>query len=199
MKKFLFIASLIVVIFTKATSAQIPSKPEDISPILIGETLPTGTLLTPDGKTVNVQDIIIKPTVMIFYRGGWCPYCNTQLGEMAKIESEIIALGYDIIAISPDDYMNLQSTTERNKDVKYSLYADKNGSYIRSLGIAFTMNQKTTDYIKTTNKGIISEVLPVPTVLIVSKEKIVEMEYINPNITKRLSGKMLLAVLKSLQ
>jgi peroxiredoxin len=199
MKKFLFIASLIIVIFTKATSAQIPSKPEDISPILIGETLPTGTLLTPDGKTVNVQDIITKPTVMIFYRGGWCPYCNTQRGKMAKIESEIIALGYDIIAISPDDYMNLQSTTERNKDVKYSLNADKNGSYIRSLGIAFTMNQKTTDYIKTTNKGIISEVLPVPTVLIVSKEKIVEMEYINPNITKRLSGKMLLAVLKSLQ
>ena len=24
-----------------------------------------------------------KPTVLIFYRGGWCPFCNRELGELA--------------------------------------------------------------------------------------------------------------------
>jgi peroxiredoxin len=117
---------------------------------------------------------------------------------MAKIENEIIALGYDIIAISPDDFMNLKNTTEKNSEIKYAIFSDKNGEYIKSLGIAFKMNEKTNAYIKTANKGLVSSVLPVHTVLIVNKDKMVEMEYINPNITKRLSAKMLLAVLKSL-
>jgi peroxiredoxin len=178
-------------------SAQTPKTPQDISPILIGETLPAGVLTAPDGKITSIQELITKPTVLIFYRGGWCPYCSTQLADVAKIESEVLALGYDIMAISPDDHIDLKSKLDTNATVKYALFSDKNGAFIKSLGIAFTMNQRTNDYVKTTNKGLISEVLPVPTVLIVNKDRMVEMEYINPNITKR-SGKMLLAILKSI-
>jgi peroxiredoxin len=50
--------------------AQIPSKPEDILPILIGETMPKGTLLTTEGKTISIDSIITKPSVIVFYKGG---------------------------------------------------------------------------------------------------------------------------------
>ncbi|ULT24851.1 redoxin domain-containing protein [Sphingobacterium sp. E70] len=27
-----------------------------------------------------------KPTILVFYRGGWCPYCNLQLSGLQEIE-----------------------------------------------------------------------------------------------------------------
>jgi peroxiredoxin len=43
-----------------------------------------------------------QPAILVFYRGGWCPYCNLQLSELRLVESEAKALGYRMIAISPD-------------------------------------------------------------------------------------------------
>ena len=91
--------------------AQVADKPEDISPLLIGETIPDATLVNSDGENIQLYDLIkTKPTVLVFYRGGWCPYCNLQLSALAITQEEIIELGYQIIAVSPDNYKNLQPT-----------------------------------------------------------------------------------------
>ncbi len=51
------------------------------SPLGEGDKAPNATLRHLDGQEVNVGDLCaVKPTVLIFYRGGWCPYCNTHLG-----------------------------------------------------------------------------------------------------------------------
>jgi peroxiredoxin len=38
-----------------------------------------------------------------FYRGGWCPCCNAAIYGFMDIEQQIVDLGYQIVAISPDD------------------------------------------------------------------------------------------------
>jgi len=82
-----------------------PLNAEDICPLLIGEILPKATLQDAEGKTVALETIIkIKPTVLVFYRGGWCPFCNMQLSSLVEIEKDILDLGYQIVAISPDDF-----------------------------------------------------------------------------------------------
>jgi thiol-disulfide isomerase/thioredoxin len=42
------------------------------------------------------------PVIVTFYRGGWCPYCNLELGAFQKILPDITAAGATLVAISPE-------------------------------------------------------------------------------------------------
>ena len=196
MKKLL----LITLIFAGCSNQQsIPLIAEDISPILIGEKLPNANFQNVDGKSVQLRNLLEeKPTVLVFYRGGWCPYCNVQLSGLVEIEEDILELGYQILAISPDDFKNLQSTIENNS-TKYKLLSDPNGEFIQEIGIAFKTSSSLKEYIISKGqKGETSSVMPVPTVIIVDKKGVIKFEYINPNYKERISGDMLLSVLKTL-
>ena len=178
--------------------AQIPENPEDISPLLIGESLPDSDLLDENGAVVSLNEIIkSKPTVLVFYRGGWCPYCNRQLSGLVDLEEEIINLGYQIIAISPDDYQNLKPTTKADH-LNYTIYADVDAQLIQKIGIAFKASERTQSYISKKTIGMTTEILPVPTVLIIDPDGKILFEYISPNYKERISSELLLAVLKNL-
>lgn len=189
---FFILASLL------SAQSNIPESPEDISPLLIGEKLPDCNLVNEKGEVINLTEQIKKKnTVLVFYRGSWCPYCNLQLSGLATSEADIIKLGYQIIAVSPDDYTNLKPTVNKNK-VNYNLYSDPDGKFIKDVGIAFTTSPKTKNYISKKTTGKTSEILPVPTVLVVNTEGEILFEYISPNYKQRISSELLLAVLRNL-
>lgn len=197
-----FIKTLLGVFCTSCTTgvkAQIPQKAEDIHPLLIGETLPNAKLVDDNGvETTLVSNLKEKPTVLVFYRGGWCPYCNMQLSGLVKIEQDIVDLGYQIIAISPDDYRNLQHTVEKDS-IHYKLLSDPEGKLISDIGIAYQTPLMIKGFVTAKGqKGKMAEIIPVPTVMIVDKKGKILFEYINPNFKERISGAMLLAVLKSI-
>ena len=196
MKKLLLIT---LIIAGCSNQQSIPIVAEDISPILIGEKLPNANFQNAEGKSVQLRTLLEeKPTVLVFYRGGWCPYCNVQLSGLVEIEEDILELGYQILAISPDDFKNLQSTIENNS-TKYKLLSDPNGEFIQEIGIAFKTSSSLKEYIISKGqKGETSSVMPVPTVIIVDKKGVIKFEYINPNYKERISGDMLLSVLKTL-
>lgn len=185
---------------TSHTNAQIPDKAEDVSPLLIGETLPNASFQNAEGSRVQLKDILAeKPTVFVFYRGGWCPYCNLQLSGLVEIEEDILKLGYQIVAISPDDFQNLKITEEKDR-IKYTLLSDPNGKFIQDIGIAFTTPIMLKGYIATKGqKGKTSTVMPVPTVMVVDKKGVIQFEYINLNYKERISGELLLAILQTIE
>ena len=197
MKKLLFIS----LVLTGCTNqSPIPLVAEDISPILIGETLPNANFQNVEGEYVQLKALLEeKPTVLVFYRGGWCPYCNVQLSGLVEIEEDVLELGYQIVAISPDDFKNLQATIENN-NTKYKLLSDPNGKFIKEIGIAFKTSSSLKEYITSkSQKGETSSVMPAPTVMIVDKKGVIKFEYINPNYKERISGEMLLSVLKTIK
>ncbi len=54
------------------TQSPIPASADDICPVKIGAKLPALGLTTVDGKAFDIQAAVAKkPTVLIFYRGGW--------------------------------------------------------------------------------------------------------------------------------
>ncbi|MBF8149631.1 AhpC/TSA family protein [Winogradskyella sp. F6397] len=181
-------------------SAQAPNNAEDISPLLIGETIPSATLQDSDGNLTQLKRLIKKkPTILVFYRGGWCPYCNMQLSGLVDIENDILDLGYQIVAISPDDYKNLKST-KSNDSINYTLLSDPNAKFIQQVGIGFKTPTMLKGFIAAKRqKGDTSEVMPVPTVMVLDKEGKILFEYINPNYKERIGGEMLLAVLKTIK
>jgi peroxiredoxin len=198
----LLIKSLAIVVFTLFTTntqSQAVEKAEDICPILVGDTIPSAILRSNEGKQVNLLDKVKeKPTVMVFYRGGWCPFCNVQLAGLAQIQKDVVALGYQIIAISPDEYAELKTTESKNK-VNYTVLSDSAGIFIEKLGIGFKTPAKMRSYIENKNTTKASGIMPVPTVLVLNKMGTVLFEYLNPNYKERISGEMLLAVLKTIK
>jgi peroxiredoxin len=188
------IIKIAVLLFSVVSFAQIADKAENVSPLLIGEKIPNVVLHDANGKEVKTNDVLAKKTVLVVYRGGWCPYCNSQLADMQEIENEIIALGYQVVAISPDAPSFLKQTLDK-KELHYKLYSDSEGVFSQAVGIAFVREKPKLDkYSEGKNPGF----LPVPTVYVLNDKQEIEFMYINPSYGTRLKGDVLLAVLKAL-
>ncbi len=187
---FMFVSSLV---FT-----QVPENPEDVSPLLVGEKIPEAMITNLNGDDVSLQQILKeKPTVLVFYRGGWCPYCNNQLSGLAEIENEVLSEGFQIVAISPDNHQMLSKTMTKD-EINYQLYSDKEAKLIQAVGIGFKTPESNKKYIFNKTNFEPSEILPVPTVMILNTKGEIVFEYINPNYKVRLDEKLLLAVLKAI-
>ena len=82
--------------------AELPMAQEKVQPLGQGLQIPEDTLKTVDGKNFALRaETEAQPTVIIFYRGGWCPYCNAHLADVQKAEKDLLALGYRIAAVCP--------------------------------------------------------------------------------------------------
>lgn len=178
--------------------SEIPQKPEDISPLLIGETIPDVRLQTVAGQSVSLlAEVAKKPTVLVFYRGGWCPYCSRQLADLRTLEPDLDKKGYQLIAVSTDSPENLKSTLDKNQ-LTYTLLSDSDVTAAKAFGLAF---KAPAAYKSTLEKGSsgknVEMLLPVPAVFLLNQQGVIKFEYINPNFKERMSGKLLKAAIES--
>jgi len=198
MKKLLFMLLATISFFANAQTA-VPKTANDIAPLLIGEKIPDITLKTAENAAVQLSDLFKnKKTVLVFYRGGWCPYCNMYLAALAEAEKQILDLGYQIIAISPDTPENLKITAEKDK-VKYTLLSDSKGDLIKAAGIAFEAPENYKSTINVYSNGVNTSFLPVPSVFVVNADSDILFEYISPDFKHRISSELLISVLKNLK
>lgn len=53
-------------------SRRVPPSPNDVCPLMPGTSVPSVTIRTIEGSDLNLADAAReKPTVLVFYRGGW--------------------------------------------------------------------------------------------------------------------------------
>ena len=174
-----------------------------VCPIKVGATVPTLTLATADGTPFDVSEAIRqKPTVLVFYRGGWCPYCNIQLKQLVDVESHLLTLGYQLLAISTDKPEKLQETLTKDK-LNYTLLSDSKMIACSAFGIAFKVEEQLVQKYKGYDidleaaSGEMHHLLPVPSVFIVGADGIIKFSYVNPNYKVRLDPDVMLAAAKA--
>lgn len=182
---------------------KIPSSAEDVQPIMVGQTLPKITLTGVDGKPVDLnQSVTQQPTLLVFYRGGWCPYCNAHLADLRKIESDLKNLGYQIIAVSPDRPELLQQTDQKH-DLNYTLLSDSKMEAAKALGIAYKLDKGARKEYQEygidleKSSGQKHHLLPVPAAFLLNKEGEVTFSFVAPDYTTRVDNEILLAAAKS--
>jgi peroxiredoxin len=184
---------------------EIPTRAQDVHPILTGTMLPPISLKTEEGAPFNLNDAIRRQnTVLLFFRGGWCPYCNAQLSKLKTVEQQIRDAGFQIIAVSADRPPLLQSHAKENH-LGYRMLSDAEMTASRALGIAFRVDDDTYEkYINSfkldleERAGQKHHLLPVPAVFLVNTSGIVEFSYVNPDYKTRLAPDLLLAAVKSM-
>lgn len=183
---------------------QVPMSGDQVCPIKVGQKIPASVLKTVDGKSFDLNNSIqSKPAVVIFYRGGWCPYCNTHLGQLKEIQQKLLDLGYQIIAISPDRPAKLKVTHDKYT-AKYTLLSDHKMTVASSFGLAFKMRDDLVKMYKDKYKidlegdsGETHHLLPVPAAFVVGTDGVIKFSYVNPNYKVRIDPGVLLAAAKA--
>ncbi len=66
-----------------------------------GEHFPTITASRVGGGEMTIpQDLAGRWTVLLFYRGHWCPYCRQQLLDFQRAKAQLNELGAEVVARS---------------------------------------------------------------------------------------------------
>jgi len=101
-----------------------------------GSRLPAGALLDGGGRpTTLAQTLGGKPAVIVFYRGGWCPYCSIALRTyQAQLVPALAERGIGLVAISPQAPDGSLSTRE-SKDLTFTVLSDPGNQIAGQLGI----------------------------------------------------------------
>lgn len=177
----------------------------DICPVKNSTDIPSAKLYQANGEELDIKEYVgNRKAVLVFYRGGWCPYCTRHLSALQEAKSEIDKMGFELIAITPDNFSQLDSSIKRGKGIDYKLLSDKDINAINAFGIGWTVNDEL--YTKYKEKyqldlewwsGSKHHVLPVPSVFIVNEGKI-QYQHIDPNYSQRLSPELLLGFLKAI-
>jgi len=154
------------------------------------QVLPNGSLLNLDGKAQKIEDIIDTPTVISFYRGSWCPYCNLELKALQDILPQIKEKGARLIAISPEKPDSSLSFKEK-LDLDFDVFTDTNNDYARELGLVFKLEDHIDKIYKEFGfdlekfNDITTQELPFPATIIVDKTGKITYSFVSENYTLR--------------
>jgi len=166
---------------------------ETAKPAAKGDQIPDVTVQSADGTDLKLRAAVKKqPAVIVFYRGGWCPYCTRHLMALAEVEKDIVAAGYQILAISPDKPAKIAETPDREK-LSYTLLSDAKMDAAKAFGISFKVADELVSKYKNEYQidieaasGENHHLLPHPAVFIVDRDGIIRFSHINENYKVRL-------------
>ncbi|MDZ7765050.1 MAG: peroxiredoxin-like family protein [Melioribacteraceae bacterium] len=204
MKKVLEFSLIILFVITiQAAGSQLKNKmvaenANEICPVLTGQQIPDVLVTNLDDTDKNLRELVsAKPTVLIFYRGGWCPYCNSHLSELIDVEDDLTKLGYQILAVSMDKPSKLKETLDKT-EINYTLLSDADAEAVKAFGLAFRVEDELNEkYLKMgidleASSGESHQILPVPAAFILDTDGKIHYSYVNPDYKTRINAEVLL-------
>lgn len=178
--------------------ADVAADAADVTVIKAGSEAPDPTLVTIDGTETSLSKLRgTDPTVVVFYRGGWCPYCNTHLASLQETMPQLKEKGWKLIALSPDKPEELLKTVEKQK-LDYTLVSDSKMVAAEAFGVAFQLQEPMLKMLKSYKIDVVAasgeehKQLPVPAVFLIDAEGKITFVYSNPDYKTRLSSQELL-------
>src|SRR5260370_27587639 len=89
-----------------------------------GERMPDFDLPNVEGRFVASPALLERgPLVVSFFRGGWCPFCTTELTALQQTVPGIAARGASLVAITPDTGAAL-AAAKRDNALAYQVLSD---------------------------------------------------------------------------
>lgn len=157
-----------------------------------GEDAPDFALPGPDGATVRLSDELSRgPVVLIFYRGGWCPYCNLALRAFQQATPALAKAGAVLIAVSPEAPDRMATTHEKNA-LGFHVLSDRGNEVARRYGLVFELPEDLRTVYRTRgiDLGAINAdgrwELPIPAGFVIGSDGIVLRAHLDPDYRNRL-------------
>jgi peroxiredoxin len=173
--------------------------------ITAGDVLEEFTLPDANGGEVSLSDLVADgPAVLVFYRGGWCPFCNLALRQyQAELMPQMERYDATLAAISPET-PDASLTLADKHALQFPVLSDAGARVARRLGIAFEQAEDVLaaqralglDIRAGNAEGAID--LPMPTVLIVDRDRVVRFADVHPDYTTRTEVSTIVSALSEL-
>jgi peroxiredoxin len=171
-----------------------------------GSRLPDGELLDVAGEPATLAETLGgKPAVIVFYRGGWCPYCNIALRTyQAQLVPALAERGIGLVAISPQA-PDGSLTTKESKELTFTVLSDPGNQIAGQLGILTAPSDGTRaaqlqlglDLTQVNADG--TTALPMPAVVIADAGGVIRWIDVHPDYTTRTEpGQVLRAVTETI-
>jgi len=193
-----------VALMEAATAALRASGIEE-SALNVGDQAPAIDLPDALGRVFSLADTWQRgPLVVVFYRGGWCPYCNLELRAWQERLPRLLQLGASLVAISPQTPDNSLSTAEKNA-LAFPVLSDSALQAAHAFGIGFTLPPElATLYASVGNdlpvlNGNGQWVLPIPATYVVGRDGRIAMTHVEADYRERAEPADVLAVVDRLR
>ncbi len=170
--------------------------------VSIGDSVPNADLIGADGVPARLFDELGSGrSVIVFYRGAWCPYCNIVLRHyQAELLPALQERGVSLVAISPQTPEG-STAASTSASLDFATLSDPSNQLVRHLGI---VTEPTADAraahtelgfdVADSNADATGDI-PFPTVLILDSDRIVTFADVHVNYTTRTEVRDILAAL----
>lgn len=144
-----------------------------------------------------------KPVVLVFYRGGWCPYCNLELRAYQQRLDEIRGFGAELIAVSPEHPDASLDTAAKNA-LAFAVLSDAGNRFADALGLCFTLTPELRPLYESAGhalperNGDDSWTLPMPATLVVDRFGGIVIVDADPDYRRRLERQRVIDALAAL-
>lgn len=106
------------------------------SRLAVGNKLPDFVLTDLDGRSISSKEFLGEPTINIFYRGNWCPFCLAQIREIATRRQDLERLGIQVNFISSQPAEQTRELSIRFEGKGWRFLRDPGAAAAEILGIA---------------------------------------------------------------
>jgi peroxiredoxin len=169
----------------------------------VGDRAPDFELPGATGKTVKLSELLGRgPVVVMWYRGGWCPYCNIALRGFHKRLPEIRAAGASLVAISPETPDNSLSTAEKSH-LDFEVLSDRGNKVAHAYGVAYKLPRVVAEQFKgrldlAKHNGSDSGELPLGATYVIDREGTIRYAFVDADYRKRAEPSDVIAALRGL-
>jgi peroxiredoxin len=156
-----------------------------------GDTAPDVSVQDSQGKPFRLSDQWTSgPLIVVFFRGGWCNYCNLQLRDWQRHHEALRRFGASLLAISPQAPERSTATTQDNS-LAFPVLSDTNLAAANAFGIAFTLPPELVEYFAQigTDIPVLNGnglwALPVPATYLIDTRGVIQYADVEPDYRRR--------------
>jgi peroxiredoxin len=170
----------------------------------VGAEVPDFELPDATGTKVSLSSLLAEgPVVLAFYRGGWCPYCSTELRALQARLPEITGVGATLVAVSPQTPDASLSSAEK-LELAFPVLSDAGNAVAESFGLVFTLSEALREVYAgfgidlPAANGDDTFRLPIPATYVIRADGTVAWRFADPDYTKRAEPDDVIAALEAL-
>ena len=157
-----------------------------------GDIAPDFILPNVNGSSVRLYSELERgPVVLVFYRGGWCPFCNIHLRGFQKLLTDFKTAGAQVVAISPQ-LPDQSLTTQEKNELAFPVLSNVGLNTARAFGIAFELPKALLDLyadfdisLENSNGVEGARELPMPATFVIRADRIIAYAHVDDDYTRR--------------